>query len=202
MPVRSRTVTLVALVVAVMGSGACSEQPPANQGPQPTTTATTTTATTASSPPATPISATTTAAPVTLPPEATKHTTEGAQAFAAWFIKEADLALVTADASRLTTLTESQCKGCKVFVGWADGLHGEGRHHERPSLSIHRQIVRPESSPDRYVADLLIDEQAVSVLDSLGRVVGSEPSQKVTLRTTVSWHGSCWLVTEALLVKR
>lgn len=159
------------------------------------TPATTTSATATSSTP------TTTRTKVVLPPPATAHTEDGAKAFAAFFIAQADLSLVHADPSQIFFLVASDCKGCNVFIRWADTLRDKGQHHAGPSLSIHRQMERPEATPNLYVTDLLIDESAVDVVDVSGSKVRSEPAQRATLRTTLRWVGSGWVVAETLLVK-
>jgi hypothetical protein len=138
---------------------------------------------------------------VAVPPEATKHTEAGAKAFAKFYVAQADDALVTADSSKVKAVANESCKGCKVFIDWADELKRQGRHHANTSFTVSGQLVRPDSTDNRYVIDILIDEAGVDVVDQGGTRVASEPAQTATLRTTLSWSASTWSVTESLLVK-
>lgn len=194
------TVVGMALVGCVVGG--CSGPPDAGGEVEPSTTRASSPSATVNAPsPTTGATTSTTPTKVILPAAAKAHTEEGARAFASYFIAQADLSLVQADSSRLTPLIAPGCTGCSVFIGWADTLRDKGQHHAGPSLSIHRQIRRPAASPSLYLTDLLIDERAVDVVDLSGSKVRSEPAQKATLRTTLKWVGSGWVVAETLLVK-
>jgi hypothetical protein len=135
-----------------------------------------------------------------VPAAARAHTLDGAKAFAAYFVKALNDAQVTTDASTLLAISESECKGCRTFVDGAADMRAKGHHVDRPSLKLDDLLVRPNSTDNRVNVDLLITESASNTVDARGKVIESFTSDRFTLRTTLTWLGTRWIVTQALLV--
>jgi hypothetical protein len=149
-------------------------------------------------------STTTTPAPATrtvvVPPEATKHTEAGAKAFVTYFVEQMSTSAYEADSSIIGALSGPRCKGCGTLIDFADELKAKGQHVDRQSVQLRGQIVMPNSRPDRYIIDALIEDRPSRIVDSQGKTVSNESGEKFTLRSTVSWSADAWVMDENLLV--
>ena len=74
-----------------------------------------------------------TTAAVAIPPEATKHTEEGAKAFVKYFVDQMSTSAYEADSSAVARLSSSSCKGCTTLIAFADDLKAKGHHVDRRS---------------------------------------------------------------------
>jgi hypothetical protein len=201
MPVRSRASAVVAMAAAaICTTGACSGPSAADEGPEGSRT--TTTVTTAS-PPATTRAATapsTTQRPA-VPPEASQHTDAGAAAFATFYVQQIDLAARDADPSTLRQLVDSRCGGCSSVIGLVEGLKSKGQHHTALSFTIARSVWSPFSTDRMWVIDVLIDDAGATTVDSAGATVSTSPAAKFTLRNSLEWRASGWIVIKSVLVQ-
>lgn len=199
MPVKSRTIALVALAVAVLGSGACSEPSSAERGPdgQPTTTATTATATAATtnaSPP--PTTSTTTAPQLSLPPEATKHTTEGARAFVRHFFEVLSVAGTRADPGPVGALSTSECRGCQAFITGLEELRKSGQRFDIASITVNLTAVKPGSTPSRTIVLMQGKEAPNKIVAADGSTIASYAGGALLFETAVTWTHTGWRMAE------
>jgi hypothetical protein len=197
MSVRSRAVTLVTLVVAAFGTGACSDPPAAGQvsGGRPTATATATT-TTSARPTAPTTATTTTAARVTLPPEATKHTTEGARAFVRYYLEVLSVAGTRADSGPVRALSTSGCVGCQAFVTGLDKLQKSGQRFDIASITVILTVAKPGSSPNRAIVLMQGREAPSRIIASDGSTIVSYAGGALLYETASTWTNLGWRMTE------
>lgn len=143
----------------------------------------------------------TTPAKIILPPAATAHTEDGAKAFVTFFVEQMGQSAYQADSAVVAALSGPNCRGCKTLIDYADELKAKDHHVDRQSLRLHGQIVYPNSTPDRYIIDALIEDQPSKIVDLQNTTVSNQAGEKFTLRNTVSWSAGGWVMSENLLVK-
>jgi hypothetical protein len=138
---------------------------------------------------------------VTIPAAAREHTPEGAKAFAAFYIASVSESGFTANASTLRAVSAPTCKGCQVFIEFAEELRAADQHVDRKSMRLNGMAVRPDSTADLVIVDCLVEDQPSRIVDSRGGVVSNEPGEKLALRISVKWLERGWIVAESLLVE-
>jgi hypothetical protein len=138
---------------------------------------------------------------VTIPAAAKQRTPDGAKAFASFYIASVSESGFTADASTLKALSISTCKGCQVFIEFADELRAANQHVDRKSMRLTDMAVRPDSTANLIIVDCLVEDQPSRIVDSRGRVVSNEPGDRFALRISVKWIDSGWAIAESLLVE-
>ena len=111
------------------------------------------------------------------------------------------LSAYQADSALVATLSGPNCHGCKTLIDYADELKAKHHHVDQQSLRLHGQIVYPNSTPDRYIIDALIEDQPSKIVDLQNVTVSNQAGEKFTLRNTVSWSAGGWVMSENLLVK-
>lgn len=166
-----------------------------------TTTSASASSTTTTTAPSSPTTKPTPTASVSIPAAARAHTEGGAEAFARFFIEVANHSQTSADSSRLRAISEPSCEGCDVYADLADEMRAKKQRTDVGALSVAGVLVRPGSTGDVVVMDLLLHEKASKVLDQNGSTVQSFGASKLTLRTTTAWRSDRWRITQALLVK-
>ena len=177
----------------------------ANADPTPSGSAASSGSQTPSSSPTSPSTATATSpngtASVIVPAAARVHTDEGAKAFARFYLDAVSESGQSADSTTLKAITEPTCKGCQVFIDFADELKAQKQHVDRKSMRLNSLAVRPDSTSDLVVIDCLVEDQPSKILNEEGAIVSNEPGEKLALRNSVKWTGDRWLVAESLLVE-
>ena len=183
----SRAVWAVAVgAVLAAGAAGCSgdEDPPASR--------TSTTSMTSGASATTSASPTTSSPTIDLPPEATKHTEEGAQAFAQYYWEQVSEMLVTNDASTVKAMNSPACSACSAFTDIAKKRKAEGVHSEERSYRI--KIVRTVTGgEDKYTISVAGEEVPVKNVNDAGEVVKTSDPGVFSWATTVTWSSS-WLV--------
>lgn len=185
-----------ACAVALAGCNGAEAGPTPSESAASSSTSTTTTptgSTTTSSPSGT--------ATVTIPAAARERTPEGAKAFAAFYIASVSESGFTANASTLRAVSAPTCKGCQVFIEFAEELRAADQHVDRKSMRLNGMAVRPDSTADLVIVDCLVEDQPSRIVDSRGGVVSNEPGEKLALRISVKWLERGWIVAESLLVE-
>lgn len=195
-------------VVAAMGAVACllsgcaskpDESPGASRATVTTAPATTpTTGVTSTS--LTQATPSTTMARVSLPPAATAHTEDGAQAFATYYTLQMDEALHHADSRILRALSAGSCTGCEVGIKLADQLKAKGQHNATTTFSIAGTRLSELTTANQLVVDVWVDDKGGVTIDQAGAQVRQSAPAKFTLRQSLRWQGAGWLVVESVLL--
>jgi hypothetical protein len=190
----TRSCTLTLALVSALGLAACN-----GGDDRPTTT---TTSSTTSSSSTTSTSSTTTASPSTttsatidpakLPPEATKQSEAGAQAFAKFYWQQAAESLVTNDASLVSAMAVPECKECGAFQRIVAKQRADGVHSKSSSYRI--ELVRTvDGSGAQYIISVAGKEVPVEKVDASGKVTSTSQPGLFSWATSVAWDGG-WRV--------
>jgi hypothetical protein len=87
-------------------------------------------------------------------------------------------------------------------VARADEFKARGLRTDRDSLTVEDAYLRPETTADKPVVDVLAKDAASKVIRVAdGSVVSEDSAANLTFRTTLRWTGSGWEVTESKLVQ-
>ncbi|MFD1827550.1 DUF6318 family protein [Mumia zhuanghuii] len=116
----TRLGTALAAAVALLSVTACTGEEPADGDP---TSAPPTTASASPSP--------TPSAP-TIPPEATKHSADGAAAFVKYWNEVFNYTVTTLDTRHLDALSAPDCDACGEMIGFVDRVRVGGGYSESP----------------------------------------------------------------------
>jgi hypothetical protein len=136
-----------------------------------------------------------------VPAAARAHTEAGAQAFAAYYLSTYSQAAVRADSGPLSTLSEKACGGCKSLIDLIDGYRAKKQHVERASLVIDDSSLRPDSSPNRPVVDVLAKDEKKRVLNADGSVAKTVAGANINFRLTLNWEQDSWKVRDLRVVQ-
>jgi hypothetical protein len=178
-------------VVALLAVGACD-----GGGDDPPVRTTSTGATSASS---TGSPSTTTTAPATvdqasLPPEARKHTPEGAAAFVKYYIGQTNEAWTKPDVRVLPPLVQADCLSCQAIQDVALELDAKGRHYVSDPVTV-TEVVPLDGAPGgRQRVRVQLQQHEVDVVDSAGKVVSTDPAQELARTVDLVWKEASWLV--------
>jgi hypothetical protein len=163
----------------------------------PPATSTSTSSTSSSSSTTTTPSTTTTSAttsPVKLPPEATKHTEKGAEAFVEFFVEQSNDAWTKPDATLLPPLSDPGCLSCQALQKTATNLVAKKQKYRSAPMTITKiGAVGGAPSGQQYVR-VLGTQNRVEVVDSEGTVVLMDPKQSVALTASAVWREGRWLI--------
>ena len=167
---------------------------------------------TGSSPPTTAKFPTTTTAPTTtasptaiaasktdpnIPATARAHTPAGAEAFVRHFYAQLNIALTTAKAGLISTLSGTTCKTCTAFEGIADSLASKRQHYQGEAF-----VVRTVASIDESEVLVVGEQPRGAVVDNKGSVVKSRTqAQLIKFSVTVHWSPETWRIREIQVMK-
>ena len=188
MRVRGRYAAWPALA-ALLAVGACSGggDPPTPSSTSSTSTSSSTTSSTTSSP-------STTTASVQLPPEARKHTPEGAEAFVRFFVEQSNEAWTKPDDSLLPPLSEKGCLSCEALQKTAGQLVAKKQRYRTNPVTLQEiDAVGGAPSGQQYVR-VLGTQNRVDVIDSTGKVVMTDPKKSVALTASAVWKEGRWFM--------
>jgi hypothetical protein len=179
--------------VALLALGACSGDEgdpgtsPSSSSSSSTTSGTSTGAPTTGSP-----TTTATVDPADLPPEARKHTPEGAAAFVKYYIEQLNLAWTTPDSSLLPPLSDPECIACKNLNDTAVQLERDKQHYTRDPVTVTKVVPLSENGKGVQLVRLFMDQHKVDVVDSAGKIVLTDPKKKVARTVGTTWVGKSW----------
>jgi len=187
---------LLAACVTVGGVvlAACS-----GDGDPPATSTSSSSTSSSSSSTTTPSSTTTSAitSPVKLPPEATKHTAKGAEAFVEFFVEQSNDAWTKPDATLLPPLSEPDCVACKGLQDTAKELVAKKQHYVSAPVTNIRTTAVDGAKPGQQLVRLLARQNKVQVVDAAGAVVRTDPAMDLARTVLVAWGGGQWRVFDA-----
>ncbi|MGN6751147.1 MAG: DUF6318 family protein, partial [Intrasporangium sp.] len=121
-----------------------------------------------------------------IPKKARAETKEAAVAFAAYYLKQLDVASRQGDPSALTGLTLDTCKMCENFFASVSSLKEKGQHHEGTTLKVRRSDSLRFTANERTV---LLDVQlfSVPIVNDSGVVVGKTEADSGSFVATLKF---------------
>ena len=179
------------LTVGALALGACSggDDPPS-------TSTSSSSGSSSSSTTTTPSSTTTSAAtsPVKLPPEATKHTEKGAEAFVEFYMGQVSEAWTRPDPTLLPPISDPGCLSCKDLQKTATDLKAKGQHYAANPVTVTKVVAIGGAPKGQQYVRLFMDQHKVNVVDANGKVVLTDPAKKLARTAGVIWEGDSWLM--------
>lgn len=178
-----------------LGLGACN-----GGGDDPPTTTTSSSSSSSTTSTATPSTTTTTSAgtatidPAKLPPEAQKHTPEGAAAFVKYYFDQVNEAWTTPDATLLPKLADSGCKSCDGLQSTAQSLADKKRKYEANPVTVTKVTPFDGGPQGQQFVRVFITQHAVNIVDASGSVVDKDKAGKGARTASVVWRGKSWVL--------
>jgi hypothetical protein len=131
---------------------------------------------------------------VKLPPEATKHTENGAEAFVRFYIGQLNEAWTRPDPNRLPPLSDPDCVACKSLQETAVSLTQKKQKYTSDPVTV-TEVVSLETNPEGVqLVRLFMDQHKVDVVDSTGKVVLTDQAKKLARTVGVTWGEGSWLL--------
>lgn len=187
---RGYAVGFAVLAVTVSACTANGEQPPTTSSASASSSAPSST-TTASSPTT---SGTATVDTANLPPEARKHTPEGAAAFVRYFVEQSNKAWTVPDDRVLPPLSDSGCLSCQALQQTAVDLVAKKQHYRSAPVTLSKVAPIPGGPAGQQYVRVLGTQNRVDIIDRAGKVVSTDPKKPVALTASAVWRGNTWLV--------
>ncbi|NNM45391.1 hypothetical protein HJG52_05140 [Knoellia sp. DB2414S] len=175
-----------------LGLGACN-----GGGDDPPTTSTSSSSSTSTTSTSTPSSTTTTSGtatldPAKLPPEAQKHTPEGAAAFVEYYMEQVNEAWTQPNSKLLPLLSDPECIACKNFNKTSAELERDGQKYDSNPVTVTRVTPLSQNADGVQLVRLYMDQHKVNVVDKAGKVVLTDPAKKLARTVGVQWMGASW----------
>ncbi|MFC6241565.1 DUF6318 family protein [Knoellia sp. GCM10027112] len=183
-----------ALALAGCSDGAGAQTGPASSGPSSSATTSATVSSSATTSPPSPTVA------VSIPAAARQHTEEGAKAFAEFYTLEMDRATVSADATRLKSLSLPSCTACKGVTDVVEGYRSRGERQEKPSVVVDLVQVRSYSETGAWI-EVLVEEKAHRVVNRSGQVISTSQGTRINFRHKVTWVNGTWMVADSEIIQ-
>ena len=179
--------------VVLLALGACSADGD-DPGKSPSSSSSSTSSTSTGAPTTGSPTTTATVSPADLPPEARKHTPEGAAAFVKFFVEQTNIASRTADTSIIPPLTDEGCKSCAALQEQVQSLRSQQRHYKSdPATNIKTDAV-PGGAKGQQLVRLRMAQTGAAIVDKSGAVVDTDPREDVARTVSVVWRGNSWVV--------
>jgi hypothetical protein len=179
-------------VVALLAVGACDgggEDPPAPS----TSTSTSSSVSSSTSSPST-TTAPATVDPASLPPEARKHTPEGAAAFVKYYLQQVNEAWTKPVIGLLPPLSDKGCVTCKSFEDQAAALVTK-KHRYATAPATYRSFTPYDGAPSgRQYVRVLGTQHKVNVVDASGETVSTDAEKPIAVSAMTVWQGGQWLL--------
>ncbi|WP_345508527.1 DUF6318 family protein [Terrabacter aeriphilus] len=197
-----RLVGMVAMVAVTGCTGGGATPPASSTAAPPSTTSSTSSATTTSTP-APPSTSTTppttpTAGPA-IPAAARARTQSGAEAFAAYYLRQVDRAFTTGSIEPLRGLSGPGCTICEAFISSTRELAGKGWHHEPPSLSV-KSAAANSFSRQKSAVVVFVRQNSVAIVDRSGKKVDQTKSGDGAFLASMTYTDR-WVMARLQVVK-
>jgi hypothetical protein len=137
---------------------------------------------------------------VDVPPEAKAHTSDGAKAFAGFYMEQNGDAYVSLSVSSMKALSIPGCAGCRVLMNSVAANKQQGRRAVSRSLTVDMAQVREVSPEGTLHVEVAGTERAVSLVNAAGAVIGTTIAGRVTFLTEVRWTAQGWRMADVKLV--
>jgi hypothetical protein len=133
--------------------------------------------------------------PPVMPIEATKHTAEGAKAFATFYVRVIDWGEATVSASYMRHYTSVECSSCGPFLeGFAsDHSAGHRRVGGRITVRSSRLSPKPLQHDADYTALVVFDVSAFQEFSRSGKVLESDARHlEEQFEVSIGWFARMW----------
>jgi hypothetical protein len=197
---RFLAIGVIAGMLAACTSGDAEPRP--TPSPSPSSPRTSTTAA-SSSPTPTPTGPLTTGPnvrpgekPPVYPALAKHHTADGALAFAIYYFKAFDWGYATNDSRLVAAISEPTCDGCRSYISALNSLEQSNEVLRGGRITFKSSSIAPNTYKVKaeYVADLVVDEQAVVVQGPSTTRTAASPVTNDHSLVFVSWISGEWKV--------
>ncbi len=127
---------------------------------------------------------------------AKQHTSEGALAFASYFIKALDWSLATTDPYLLQEISAPTCKSCAEHINAILDLdrHGGVLIGGRLQLNSARLVSGKFKISSEYQVEIDVSQVALQI--QAPTTMSSAPAQRSKSVLFLSWNGTGWTVLE------
>jgi len=131
-----------------------------------------------------------------LPQPARAHSYAGAQAFAEFYVQQANKAGDPVEPEVLHAFGMDSCSGCSGYVRAARRLKAQGQRYAAAAARVKPVTGLPDSEPksDLVVMNVVGTALAVPVLSSSGAKVDTTASGRLDLELCLEWDGRRWQV--------
>ena len=116
-------------------------------------------------------------APLSPPPEAAAETSEGASAFARYYMEVLGRATQTADAAQLRSLSDSGCGGCQNLIAAVEEARANGQRVREADFRV-LFAVAPLVQGGDVIVDMRYERLAGQLVDDEGRVVSAITAER------------------------
>ena len=179
--------------MVLLATGACTGDGD-DPGKSPSSSSSSTSSTSTGAPTTGSPTTTATVSPADLPPEARKHTPEGAAAFVKYWVEQSNEAWTRPDATLLPPLSDPDCIACKSLQETAEELVAKHQRYESDPVSNIRTEPVPGAPTGKQFVRLHAQQNRVNVVDERGRVVSTDPSKNVVKTVMVQWGDQAWVL--------
>lgn len=135
-----------------------------------------------------------------LPKVATKHTQEGALAFAKYYWNEQGRAHHVGDSSTLETLYSSDCEVCQTYVDSINDAFADGLHADRLPTTIHEATVTDETAVSDQAARIVATDASYQLVGEDGKAVGRTEEVDYRIIIFMNWERSSWVVVDSYMI--
>lgn len=152
----------------------------------------------------TPEPSTTTTAPdsaVVVPPEARAHTSEGAKAFAGFYLHQYSLAALRGESALMAGLAQPQCEGCSALLGVVRKLQRDGQHVDIEAMRVKLVQESAGTMGNSVTVDVLAEELQKRIIAKDGATVAIVRGAKFDFRFLVVWQSQGWTISDLRVVR-
>ena len=181
------------LAVLVLAVSACSGGDDPATSPSSTSTSSSSTPSTTSSSSAPSSSTAATIYPADLPADARKHSSEGAVAFANYYISQVNEAWSKPDATLLPPLSNPDCLSCADLQSTARDLVAKNNRYVSQPITIRSAKFVGNEQAQTHVR-VLMTQNRVNVVDAQGQVVSTDAKKEFARTVGVTWEGNRWVL--------
>jgi hypothetical protein len=131
---------------------------------------------------------------VDVPVAARQHSEAGAEAFVRFYIDQLNVAWTVPARGELEALSDPACLSCASLVGTARELVAMNRRYAANPVSVTTVAAFGGAPAGQQLVRLMMEQHAVSVIDSGGHVVSSDERKSVTRTVLLRWRAGAWRV--------
>lgn len=135
--------------------------------------------------------------PPVMPIEATKHTSQGAKAFAEFFVRTIDWGYATTDGSYMRHYFDKSCRLCAAFANDFDQTKAARYHYVGDRLHIisPTRNVMSNVPKSQYTYRIQFNVDAFSSVDPTGKIYkAGAPIRGAVLASTLRWQHQSWTI--------
>ena len=129
-----------------------------------------------------------------LPPEARKHTPEGAEAFVRFYLDQINVAWTTPKAGIISRLSDPSCQSCASFEDTAAQLSKDGQRYAATPSTFTTVKAYGGAPAGQQLVRVVGTQHKVDIVNASGRVVKTDPKESIAANALTIWKGTRWLM--------